>query len=47
MVEHHNMLLDLSVLNRNINKYYDAVLEQFGIGSGRLWCFCILMSMRV
>ena len=36
MVEHHNMLLDLSVLNRNINKYYDAVLEQFGIGSGQL-----------
>ena len=31
-----SLMLGLSVLTRNLQKYYDHALEQYGIGSGQL-----------
>lgn len=36
MTKNSNFLLDISVLSRNVNKYFDQVLSQYNIGSGQL-----------
>ena len=36
MTDNHNFLLNLSVLYRNIQKYFDHVLAPYEIGSGQV-----------